>query len=299
MLRSFITGQRIIVATFASLFLSGNLCALGKDKPLSFDVEPDTPLSEQAIKVLSQKVEIFDEMTQLKALESSGNPSQALNMARLENTINKRIAIAYFDSSAFIADLTSEISAVRDRRNVLENARNRLVNTTNTVNFLSRGAIGLPATAYSINPKHLPTNGNILGTTANGTSTLLSLVSIVELRGGKSKDSESASLLAPLFLNDVSHTRYTPKVWLYLTSQPLEGTGPSHQQKLVRAWIKSGLAPDPASTAGRQRLRQLLGVEPNAKLSISDLQKCEKMLDGLKTTVLQMNKGLEQLTAAI
>ncbi len=299
MQRQLLSCKKALSPVIAALILSLNLCAIAKDTPEPFDLEPDKPLSEQALKVLAQKVDISDEVAQLKSLENSGESGQILTMVRLQNTINKRIAVAYFDSSSFIADLTSEVSAVRDRRNSLENTRNRLVNTTNTLNFLERGAIGLPATAYSINPKHLPTNGNILGTTANGTSTLLSLLSLAELRGGKSKNSETASLLAPLFFDECPHTRYTPKVWLYLTSEPLEGAGASHREKLVSAWIKGGLAPDPGTTSGRKHLRQMLAVEAGSKISISDLQKCEKMLDGLKTTVLQMNKGLEQLTAAI
>jgi hypothetical protein len=179
----------------------------------------------------------------------------------------------------------------------LEAKRNNAVSTTNTLNFLVRGAVGIPATAISIPATMLPTDGNILGTIANGTSTGLSLVALAQSRGSPDKENFQ-SLLAPIFFDSVSHDAYQPQVWLYLNSVPLDKSGGgTHRERLVKIWTRNGLAPDITSAKGLQQLRRLVGLDL-APLSISDWTKRTKMLIGLKTTIMQMSKGLEQIAGS-
>jgi hypothetical protein len=274
------------------LFLSRT--AFAQEAP--FDTEPSQPYSDQQLNFLAGKVGIATEIETVKQQPNSDE----LRVLKAQNTINKKLASAYLDCSAVNAQLLAEESNVRTRRNLLESKRNTTILTTNSVNFLSRGAISAPAFGYSINPKHLPTDGNILGSVANGTSTLLSVVALAEGRGGKSKAKESASMLAPIFFDGVSHTSFTPYVWIYLNTAPIgaEPSSPTHRQRLVKNWIKAGLCPDPNSSSGRAKLYRLLEIDATG-LTISDLRNRETMLHGLRTTILQMTKGLEQLTNTI
>ncbi|MBX9722404.1 MAG: hypothetical protein K2X81_13475 [Candidatus Obscuribacterales bacterium] len=86
-------------------------------------------------------------------------------------------------------------------------------------------------------------------------------------------------------------------MWIYLNSAPLDRTeisAATHRERLQSKWVKAGLAPDPQTVNGRKKLRRLLELDDGG-LSIGDLKKRETMLQGFRTTVLQMTKGLEQL----
>jgi hypothetical protein len=245
------------------------------------------------LEVIAKKVGISDEIKIVK----NGNGTSALAVLHAENVVNKKIASAYLDCSAVSAELTQELADIRDRRLRLEAQRNVRVLTTNSANFLSSGAIFAPALGYSINPNHLPTNGNIIASIGNGTSTLLSVLSLCEQRSGRNKDSSGASILAPLFFDDVPRDKLTPYVWDFLNSVPLDlpqTSAETHIKRLVSKWTKAGLAPDPKTSSGRKELRKLLELEEGG-LNIGELKHREVMLDGLRTTVLQMTKGLEQL----
>jgi hypothetical protein len=140
-----------------------------------------------------------------------------------------------------------------------------------------------------------------MGVTANSVSTLLSLVALAENRGGKDKDGEK-SILSPLFFNEETHERFLPFVWDYVNSAPIDKSRASaHKVSLTEQWIKGGLAADPKTRAGKAKLQHMLecGLEYDTGLSISELGKREKMLLGLRTTLLQMNKGLQQLMVSM
>lgn len=263
------------------------------NNPLPYDMEPSTVYSAEQLELLAKKIGINEEVKIVK----SGSKSEPLVLLHAENYVNKKVASAYFDCSAVSAELLREEADIRDRRLRLEQQRNTRILTTNSVNFLSRGAISAPAFGYSINPQHLPTKGNILGSVANGTSTLLSIVALAEGRGGKSKVRGGPSILAPLFFDDVPKEKITPYVWVYLNSAPVDQTetAGTHRQRLVSNWVKAGLVTDPKTATGQRKLRWLLELENDGGLSIGDLKKREAMLQGFRTTVLQMTKGLEQL----
>lgn len=261
---------------------------------LPYDTEPSANYSTEQLETLAKKLGITDEVTIVK----NGTAAEPLVLLHAENYVNKKVASAYFDCGAVSAELLQEEADIRDRRLRLEQQRNTRILTTNSTNFLSRGAISAPAFGYSINPQHLPTKGNILGSIANGTSTLLSVVALAEGRSGRNKSRNGASILAPLFFDDVPRDKITPYVWVYLNSAPLDQAGTSagtHRQRLVSKWIKAGLAPDPETVTGRRNLLKLLELEDDG-LSIADLKRRETMLQGFRTTVLQMTKGLEQLS---
>jgi hypothetical protein len=259
-----------------------------------YDAEPPMIYTEAQLEFVGGKVGITDEIKIVK----NGNGSSPLAILHAEHVINKKIVAAYLDCSAVSAELIQEEGDVRDRRLKLEAQRNTRILVTNSANFLSTGAIFAPGLGYSINPQHLPTNGNIIATVGNGTSTLLSVLSLAEQRSGHSKDSSGASILAPLFFDDVPRDKFTPYVWDFLVSVPidlLQNTSETHIKRLVSNWIKAGLAPDPKTSSGRRELRKLLELDEGSGLNISELRKRETMLAGLRTTVLQMTKGLEQL----
>lgn len=259
-----------------------------------YDTEPSANYSEQQLTELARKIGVADEAMIVKR----GENKDPLVVLHAENTVNKKIASAYLDCSAVTSELIQEESNIRQRRLKLEAQRNTRILTTNSANFLSRGAISAPAFGYSINPKHLPTKGNILGSVANGTSTLLSVVALAEGRSGRDKKSLGPSILSPLFFPDAPRDKITPYVWIYLHSVPMDlpqGSDDTHQNRLVSNWLKSDLIPDPKTVAGKRKLRQLLELDSENGLNIGDLKKREIMLQGLRTTVLQMTKGLEQL----
>jgi hypothetical protein len=173
----------------------------------SYDIEPTGPYSSAELDKLASKIGMADDLVKLKQFSANGNDKEQLEFLRAQNNVNKRIASISFESNSFIADITAEISRVHERIATIEGKRNFAVSTTNTVNFMTRGAIGIPATAYSIPATTLPTNGNIFGVTANSISTLLSILALAEGRGGKDKD-VVPSILAPPFFDDVPHDRF-------------------------------------------------------------------------------------------
>ncbi|MBX9722405.1 MAG: hypothetical protein K2X81_13480 [Candidatus Obscuribacterales bacterium] len=160
----------------------------------------------EQLETLAKKIGISDEVKIVKGGASTG----PLVLLRAENYVNKKIASAYFDCSAVSAELLREEADVRERRLRLEQRRNTRILTTNSANFLSRGAISAPAFGYSINPHHLPIRGNILGSVANGTSTLLSVASLAEGYSGKDKTRSGSSILSALFFDDAPRDRITP-----------------------------------------------------------------------------------------
>jgi hypothetical protein len=262
----------------------------------SYDTEPSEQYSQAEIDFLAQRVGIYDSLQQLKTLGNNITSENALTQARLQNDVNKRIASIYFDVSAALADLSVEITAGKERSSKLEAKRNNAVSTTNTLNFLVRGAIGIPATAISIPATMLPTDGNILGTIANGTSTGLSLVALGLSRGGRDNENFE-SMLAPIFFDNVAHDNYPPQVWMYINTIPYTKSGQTHRERLIDSWTRNSLAPDIKSERGAQQLRKLVGLDL-APLSTSDWTKRTKMLIGLKTTIMQMSKGLEHLASS-
>lgn len=64
--------------------------------------------------------------------------------------------------------------------------RTRKVLLLNTLNFMTIGAIVVAGTGISINPRRPPTDGNILGSIANGTSILISLAALNTQLSGQS-----------------------------------------------------------------------------------------------------------------
>jgi len=268
---------------------------IATEKALPYDVEPSGVYSKAFVDRLAEKIGITNEILVLQ------NPSSnELLQLRAQNFVNKRILSVSLDCSAVSAELLAEESDVRDRRLRLEASRSVRVITTNSLNFLSRGAVNAPAVAYSIPASNLPTIGNILGSVANGTSTGLSVVALAEGRSGKSKSNGGASLLAPIFFDDADHSKFAYYVWDYLNCAPLDAdpNSSSHRERLKEEWIKAGLAPNPDKPSGREKLRKMLEVDA-ARLTIADLQKRETMLHGLRTTIVQMTKGLEQITQNI
>jgi hypothetical protein len=290
--------SRILVFGFLAFCLGS--ASLANPGSAPFDVEPDQKYSKEDEDVLAEKIGISSELAQWRAFKAQGPLKATITSVELQNTMNKKIASAYFDSSAFVADVMVEMSICREEQLKLESSQNKRVQATNILNFATRGTIGTVATAISINPMMLPTDGNILGTIANGSSTGLSLVALAELKSGHSRNVSQVSLLAPIFFDNASHDRITPKVWLYLNSYPIGGSARlTHRQQLIRSWTDSKLAPNSETPAGLKKLKELLGVERGHGLTIQDLKKRQKMLEGLRVTIFQMNKGLEQLTAAI
>jgi hypothetical protein len=102
-----------------------------------FDTEPSGQYSNEALTALATKFGIADEVATVKIKTNAKEQSQIIEFLLAQNQVNKRMATVFFESNAVIADVTAEISNVRRRREKLENARQRAITTTNTLNFLT------------------------------------------------------------------------------------------------------------------------------------------------------------------
>ena len=254
-------------------------------------------LSQSEIEEIASRIGLKEDLESLLRAKPSApgedsSPRQLLAEARFV----KRLCQAEIQLDRIIAQIDLERTLITLAINKIENRKTMLAKTTDSINFLASGIISVIGNGLFIPaPPPRPTVPNILFSIANGVSTALSVLTLVELRGGKAKlRLPHDSMLLPIFAPDFKPT-YSEMVWTYLSS-PAKGDPITPRQQLLQAWHEQ-LGPAKQSA---EVVSSRLGLsQGTTTVSLKNLYLRQAMLCQLEVKLVQLSTLLSDLAHAI
>jgi hypothetical protein len=249
---------------------------------------------------LARRIGIQDQF--LAFLESrdfdSGREPERL---MLEAKLIRTIWLAQIQVDRLISQLDEEETIVTEAINKIENRKAIMANTTDSANFLSSSIVSLVGSAKFIPaPPPQPTVPNILFSIANGTSMLLSTVSLLELRSGTAKIAlPQESMLLPIF-DDQFQPQYSEMVWTYLNTECPEEGYLTPRKLLISKWEEDAKGENESLVDYRKKIAKRLGLDDRGKpVTLGNLRIRQHMLEQLEVYLVKMSRSLADLIRLI
>jgi hypothetical protein len=246
----------------------------------------------------AEKFGLKSEFQELSALRSTaeGSDKDAALFLKSESAFLKRLWLVEFQIGRLLAQIDEERSVLIDAIEKINDRKALRLAVTDSTNFISSSIIALIGNGVFIPaPPPRPTAPNILFTVSGGLSTGLSILGLMELRGGKERITLSfPSLVAPLF-DEAYSPKFSAHFWHYLNSAT-DKDEETIRQAFVRRWFtvsRLGTANVPAKSKGTYEA--LFAQNPGRPLTLYELQIRLAMLDDFQFYLLRANHDLSAL----
>jgi hypothetical protein len=210
---------------------------------------------------------------------------------------------ANFDGDFVMAEIVAEQNICGEVQSTLAAARDKIVNRSNQVAYITNGALWALGEAYTIpswkRPKYAIPSGTI-GIVAGMVPSIASMYAMYKAGGKKVNSEYEPNMLAKIFDYPVTkEVDYPKSVWEFLNSAP-PGDSKSRRTQLVERWIADSNIPQFTTATHNAQLDVLTGSVAHRKgLSLDVLNTRHVMLNQLSAEVFKMKRMLMELSMAV
>jgi hypothetical protein len=235
-------------------------------------------------------------LTAAKNLAATGTSLEELS---LHQQITEAVMVASLDVDSVVDQIDNERAQIVELQSILLARRQRAIGTTNVAVLAVGTGLGIVSGVLQFS-KTTSTAGNAIGFAAGGISTLFTLRSLRQVKGGERPAWVLPGMLAPFFELQ-EHIGYTTDTWAYLSSAP-EGAASqaSRREQLLAEWRRAGRFPPVDSPAYRSKIALLTGTNAgDKKLNMDLLSERVAMLADVRDEVSSMKRALAEILTEV
>jgi len=231
------------------------------------------------------------------APDLSTEPGASFEGLLLRQQITDAIVAASLNVDSVLDEIDYERDQIEELRSLLRLRQDRAIGSTNFAVLAVGTGLGIVSGVLQFS-KSTSSAGNAMGFAAGGISTLFSLRSLQQVRGGKRPAWVLPSMLSAFVCQpEEQHKHYPDDVWAYLNGVSPEGASQiSRREQLVAGWAAEGRIGVLDSTQSRRKIELL--TSPNAadkNLRTEILNERAAMLADVRNRVSLMKRDLRDL----
>ena len=302
---------RCALAVSVSLFILPTVCAAQENRTEATAPNPSSAallgqdgerfkLSPNALQV-ARIIDVEPLIAKLSALTSTkdlnAEPGASLEELLLRQQITESIVAASLDVDSVLDEVDYERDQIEELRSLLRSRQDRAIGTTN-IGVLAVGTgLGIVSGVLQFS-KTTSTAGNAIGFAAGGISTLFSLRSLRQVKGGERPAWVLPNMLAAFVGQpDEQHNHYPDDIWAYLNGVPLGGASPaSRREQMLAEWVaegRLGVLDSPQSKRKIVLLTSTNAADKNLKTEL--LNERAAMLAEVRNRISLMKRDLRDL----
>ncbi len=220
--------------------------------------------------------ELAEALEIMPLLREINEPNGKLSLERkseIRQKILETVLESYFDVASIQGEAEKEKGNLEALRQVLIDKRDRGIETNNAINFMASGTLNTIGSVLGFPKNALPFPGNFNQMLSGVVSTGMSMYSLKQSAGGKTRGASSPTVIAELFGRPVDRrTTYPESVWRFLHSRSLDHPECTRVELLENYWISRQWLEPHGSKKEQAKLDLVSGVESaRTALTIDDL----------------------------
>ena len=219
---------------------------------------------------LAEALEIMPLLREVN--EPGGNLSRE-RKSEIRQEIIETVLESYFDVASIQGEAEKEKGNLEALRQVLIDKRDHGIETNNAINFIASGTLNTVGSVLGFPKNALPFPGNFNQMLSGVVSTGMSMYSLKQASGGKTRGPGNPTVAAELFGRPVDRrTTYPESVWRFLHSRSLDHPECTRLEQLESYWISRQWLEPHGSKKEQAKLDLVCGVESaRTALTIDDL----------------------------
>jgi hypothetical protein len=246
---------------------------------------------------------IFPSASQLLDAESRGGKNDVQVVAVRQQLLMK-VLIASFEIRSAVSRIDDEISRANEFRDIMSDKRERKVEDSSVVNFMTGGTSGIVNNALTDfgtgkQGGGLLYSGGVVGLVGGAAQIGISTISLKLNKGAHKSAPPQPNMLAPIFGYRGPETNFPPGVWEFL-SDPYPGAASeteTRQRHLIKQWIRLGRLKPLTTKEGQHQVGLLTGMIAQRKeVTIDLLEDRVLMLSDLRAAVSEMDVEMLEIT---
>lgn len=217
--------------------------------------------------------EELDLMPLLREIENADSILTEERKEEIRQKILKTVLESYFDVASLQGEAEKERNDLEALRQNLIEKRDRAVETNNAVNFMASGTLNTIGSVLGFPRTADPFPGNLNQMLSGVVSTSMSMYSLKQSNGGKTKGGGNPTVVAELFGRPVDRrTTYPESVWRFLHSPSLDHPDRTRVQILEDYWVSRKWLERHGSKHEQEKIDRVCGVDSARKaMTIDDL----------------------------
>ncbi|CAN5560605.1 hypothetical protein BH11CYA1_BH11CYA1_25760 [soil metagenome] len=217
--------------------------------------------------------EALEIMPLLREVNDPNGKLSAERKSEIRQQILETVLESYFDVASIQGEAEKEKGNLEALRQVLIDKRDHGIETNNAINFIASGTLNTVGSVLGFPKNALPFPGNFNQMLSGVISTGMSMYSLKQASGGKTRGAGNPTVAAELFGRPVDRrTAYPESVWRFLHSRSLDHPEWTRVEQLESYWISRQWLEPHGSKKEQAKLDLVCGVESaRTALTIDDL----------------------------
>lgn len=240
--------------------------------------------------------EQLDLMPLIREIETEQNLSD-VRKEEIRQKILKTVLESYFDVASIQGEAEKERNDLEALRQNLLDKRDRAVETNNAINFMASGTLNTIGSVLGFPRDASPVPGNLNQMLGGIVTTTMSMYSLKQSNGGKTKGGGKPTVVAELFGRPVDRrTTYPESVWRFLHCRSFDHPERTRVEILEDYWISRKWLDAHGSKHESAKIDLVCGIESARKsMTIDDLSDQINIITDISAVTSLMSHHLRDL----
>jgi len=241
--------------------------------------------------------EALDILPLLHEIRDNGANLSAERKEEIREKIVKTVLESYLDVASLQGEAEKERNNLEALRQNLIEKRDRAVETNNAVNFMTSGTLNTVGSILGFPKNANPLPGNLNQMFSGVVSTSMSMYSLKQSNGGKTKGGGNSTVVAELFGRPTDRrTTYPESVWRFLHSNSFDHPDRTRVEILEDYWISRKWLERHGSKHEQAKIDLVCGVESaRNSMTIDDLSDQINIITDISSVSSLMSHHLRDL----
>lgn len=244
-----------------------------------------------------EMAEALDILPMLHEIRDNGQNLSAERKEEIRQKIIKTVLESYLDVASIQGEAEKERNNLEALRQNLIEKRDRAVATNNAVNFMASGTLNTVGSILGFPKNANPLSGNLNQMLSGVVSTSMSMYSLKQSNGGKTRGGGNSTVVAELFGRPTDRrTAYPESVWRFLHSTSFDHPERTRVEILEDYWISRKWLEPHGSKLEQAKIDLVCGVESaRSSMTIDDLSDQINIITDISAVSSLMSHHLRDL----